>query len=64
MLTRQKLRGLMAVTSRADLVTLTEFLESGRLRPPLERTFPLEQAPDAIRYLHEGLVRGKVAVTL
>lgn len=64
LLTRQKLRGLMAVTSRDDLVTLTEFIGASQLRAPLDRTFPLKEAPDAIRYLHAGKARGKVAITI
>ncbi len=64
LVTRQKLRGLTAFTKREDLVALTEFIEAGQLRAPLERAFPLEEAPDAIRYLHAGKVRGKVAIAI
>jgi NADPH:quinone reductase-like Zn-dependent oxidoreductase len=62
--TRQKLRGLLAIARSADLHTLRDLIEAGKVRPPLERTFPLEEAPDAIRYLHAGNVRGKVAITI
>jgi D-arabinose 1-dehydrogenase-like Zn-dependent alcohol dehydrogenase len=34
------------------------------VRPSLERTYPLEQAPEAIRRLVAGEVRGKVAITV
>jgi NADPH:quinone reductase-like Zn-dependent oxidoreductase len=61
---RQKLRGLLAMARAADLATLRELVEAGKVRPPLERTFPLDEAPEAIRYLHAGKVRGKVAVTV
>jgi NADPH:quinone reductase-like Zn-dependent oxidoreductase len=64
LVTGQRLRGLMAVTRHDDLVTLTGWVEANRLRAPLDRTFPLEEAPDAIRYLHAGKVRGKVAITI
>jgi NADPH:quinone reductase-like Zn-dependent oxidoreductase len=37
---------------------------SGRVAPSLERTYPLEQLPDALRHLRSGTLRGKVAVTL
>lgn len=63
LITRQKLRGLTAVTRRDDLVTLAGFVEAGQLRAPLDRTFPLEETADAIRYLRAGKVRGKVAIT-
>ena len=62
--TRQKIRGFLAIARAADLETLRELIEAGKVRPPLERTFPLEEAPDAIRYLHAGRVRGKVAITV
>jgi NADPH:quinone reductase-like Zn-dependent oxidoreductase len=62
--TKQNLRGLMALTRHDDLVTLRELIDSGQVRPALERTFPLDEAADAIRYLHDGKVRGKVAVTI
>ncbi|MEG9248339.1 NAD(P)-dependent alcohol dehydrogenase [Arthrobacter sp. Soc17.1.1.1] len=64
LVTRQRLRGLMAVTRHDDLVTLTEWVEASRVRAPLDRTFPLGEAADAIRYLHAGKVRGKIAITI
>lgn len=63
LITRQKLKGLMAVTSCDDLVELAQFVETRQLRAPLDCTFPLKEAPDAIRYLHTGKVRGKIAIT-
>jgi NADPH:quinone reductase-like Zn-dependent oxidoreductase len=61
---RQSLRGLTATTRRDDLDALRTLLEAGEVTPPLERTFPLEQAAEAIRFLHAGKVRGKVAVVV
>jgi NADPH:quinone reductase-like Zn-dependent oxidoreductase len=48
----------------SDLVPLTELIESGRLVPSLDRTFPLELVPEAMRQLASGTVRGKVAIAL
>ena len=39
-------------------------LRGGRLTPSIDRTYPLDQAPDAMRHLAAGQVRGKVAVTI
>ena len=39
-------------------------IESGQVAPSLERTYSLEQVPDALRALAAGSVRGKVAVAL
>jgi NADPH:quinone reductase-like Zn-dependent oxidoreductase len=59
----QKLRGLFATERQEDLQVLRELIEDGKVRPVVDRAFPLAEAPDAIRYLHEGHARGKVVVT-
>jgi Zinc-binding dehydrogenase len=41
----------------------SDLIEAGRVTPSLERTYPLEQVPDALRHLEAGTVRGKLAVT-
>ena len=47
-----------------DLDFLTELIEAGEVTPVMDRTYPLSEAADAIRYLEEGHVRGKVVVTV
>jgi NADPH:quinone reductase-like Zn-dependent oxidoreductase len=47
----------------SDLLPLTELIQAGDVTPSLERTFSLEQVPDALRRLVAGTVRGKLAVT-
>ena len=61
---RQRMRSFVAVTRRPDLETLREMVESGAVRPALDRTYPLADAPQAIRDLEEGRVRGKAVVTV
>ncbi len=63
-LPRQRLTMFVARERAADLEQLAEFLGAGTVRPCLDRTFPLEQAQDAMRYLEAGQVRGKVAITV
>jgi NADPH:quinone reductase-like Zn-dependent oxidoreductase len=46
------------------LVVLTELIEAGKVMPVIDRTFPLSEVPDAIRYLEAGQVRGKLVVTI
>jgi NADPH:quinone reductase-like Zn-dependent oxidoreductase len=46
----------------ADLVVLAGLVEAGRLRPVVDRTFPLAEAPAAVAHLTGGHVRGKVVV--
>ena len=43
---------------------LAELAEAGQLTPVVDRTFPLDEVPDAIRYLESGAVQGKVAIAL
>jgi NADPH:quinone reductase-like Zn-dependent oxidoreductase len=60
----QRLRGLATKVKREDLVTLTELVEAGTLTPVIDRTYPLIEAPDAIRYLAEGHAAGKIVITV
>jgi NADPH:quinone reductase-like Zn-dependent oxidoreductase len=60
---RQRFALLPAKERGSDYERLAELVEAGRLVPALDRTYPLEEAPLALRQLEEGLVRGKVAVT-
>jgi NADPH:quinone reductase-like Zn-dependent oxidoreductase len=46
------------------LVVLKEFIEAGKLTPFIDRTFPLSQVPEAIRYLETGRARGKIVITI
>lgn len=50
--------------SHADLVTLRDLLEAGRIVPLIDRTYPLHETPDAIRYVEAGHARAKVVITL
>lgn len=43
---------------------LKELLESGKIEPHIDRTFPLSEVPEAIRFLQEGQVKGKVVITV
>ena len=43
---------------------LREWLDTGRLKPLVAETFPLERGADAHRFLHEGKNVGKVVLTL
>jgi NADPH:quinone reductase-like Zn-dependent oxidoreductase len=60
----QRLAPFEATQRRDDLQTLTELIEAGRLAPVIDRTYPLPEVPEAIRYLERGHARGKVVITL
>jgi NADPH:quinone reductase-like Zn-dependent oxidoreductase len=60
----QRLRSLVSKERKDDLRTLRELIEAGKVTPVIDRTYPLAEAPEAIRYLAQGHPRGKVAVTV
>jgi NADPH:quinone reductase-like Zn-dependent oxidoreductase len=60
----QRLVGLMYAESRDLLLALTELLEAGKVRPVIDRTYPLAEAADAVRYLALGHAAGKVVLVI
>lgn len=60
----QRLTMFAAKRHSADLAQITEFIDAGKVKPCLDRTFPLAQAAQAMRYLEAGKVRGKTAITM
>ena len=61
---RQKLRPFLAHLRKDDLIVMRELLEAGKVAPVIDRTYPLSDVPDAIRYLEKGHARGKVVITM
>ncbi|MGB9339273.1 MAG: NAD(P)-dependent alcohol dehydrogenase [Polyangiales bacterium] len=59
---RHNLRNFISVENKGDLLVLKELIESGKVTPVIDRTYPLREAPDAIRYLEDGEARGKVVI--
>jgi NADPH:quinone reductase-like Zn-dependent oxidoreductase len=49
--------------NRADRVVLRDLLEAGRITAVIDRTYPLREAAEAMRYLGAGHARGKVVLT-
>jgi NADPH:quinone reductase-like Zn-dependent oxidoreductase len=47
-----------------DLSVISELMQSGKVTPVIDRTYPLIGVADAIRYLEEGHARGKVIITV
>ena len=61
----QKMGMMMAQPSTQDLTLLAEMVESGKLKPVIDRTYKsLSEVPEAIRYLEQGHARGKVIITV
>jgi NADPH:quinone reductase-like Zn-dependent oxidoreductase len=55
---------LMAELNKKDLTILGDLMQSGKVTPVIDRTYPLSQIAEAIRYLEQGHARGKVVITV
>ena len=60
----QKLGTLVNKENYEDMLVLKELVESGKVTPVIDRTYPLSEVPEAMRYLEEGHARGKVVITV
>jgi NADPH:quinone reductase-like Zn-dependent oxidoreductase len=60
----QKMTFFVAKITTEHLSLMRDLIESGKVRPVVERTYPLSEACDALAYLGEGHARGKVAITM
>jgi NADPH:quinone reductase-like Zn-dependent oxidoreductase len=58
----QKLTGVFAKINAADLTVLAQLLESGKIRPVLDRSYSLQEVGAAIRYVETCHARGKVTI--
>lgn len=60
----QNLRRYLSVANHEDLLILKTLVESGKLRPVIDRKYPLHETPTALGYIESGHARGKVVITL
>jgi NADPH:quinone reductase-like Zn-dependent oxidoreductase len=60
----QRMVGFLAHQNKGDLAVLRDLLETGKLIPVIDRTYPLSEAAEAIGYLEQGHARGKVVITV
>lgn len=60
----QKLVPLAAKRSQERLAALTDLIEAGKVTPVIDRTYPLSEVPEAIRYVGEGHAQGKTVITV
>jgi NADPH:quinone reductase-like Zn-dependent oxidoreductase len=61
---RQRFGNVLMKPNQADLLVLKELSETGKIRPVIDRRFPLGDVPSAVQYVDDGHARGKVVVTV
>ena len=60
----QKMGNLLSKPNKQDLIFMKELLEAGKVKPVIDRCYPLRETADALRYLEEGHAKGKVVITV
>ena len=60
----QRMSPRIAKGTEDPLLVLKELIEAGRIEPAIDKTFPLSEVPEAIRYLESGQARGKIVITV
>jgi NADPH:quinone reductase-like Zn-dependent oxidoreductase len=60
----KRMGGVSAKTSRKDLIILKELLETGNIKPAIDRRYQLSEAAEALRYLGSGHARGKIVISV
>jgi len=61
---KQKTPFFIAKSSKEDLLVLKELIEAGKVRPVIDRRYPLSETAEAMRYLEAGHARAKVVITV
>jgi NADPH:quinone reductase-like Zn-dependent oxidoreductase len=60
----QEVGAMLAQMNQKDLTILADLVQTGKVKPVIDKTYPLNQLPEAMRYLETGRARGKVVVTV
>ena len=63
-LVSQKLGTFIASENAVDLGVLRELIEAGKVTPVIDRTYPMSETAEAIRYMKDGHAQGKVVITI
>jgi NADPH:quinone reductase-like Zn-dependent oxidoreductase len=63
-LTGSRKMGVLMHEPNRGMGSFLELFESGKVTPVIDRTFPLPETADALRYFEEGLAQGKIVITM
>jgi len=61
---RQQGRPFLSLPNKEDLTTLKELIEAGKVTPVIDRTYPLDETPEAIGHVGAGHAQAKVVITV
>lgn len=64
LIARQRTTFFISKENVGDLMTLKDMIEAGKVKPVVERTYPLDQVPEAMTYLGSGHVQGKLVISI
>jgi NADPH:quinone reductase-like Zn-dependent oxidoreductase len=60
----KQVRVIITKIDQKDLVFLKDLCEGGKLRPVIDKVYPLNETAEAFRYYGKGHARGKVVITI
>jgi NADPH:quinone reductase-like Zn-dependent oxidoreductase len=60
----QKFKFFIAKTLSADLAVLRDLMQESKVKPVIDRQYPMSETAEALHYLEEGHARGKVVITI
>jgi NADPH:quinone reductase-like Zn-dependent oxidoreductase len=60
----KKMGNMLVKPNKNDLVFMKELLEAGKVKPVIDRCYPLSEVAEALRYIKEGHATGKVIITI
>jgi len=55
---------MVADINQQDLLLIKEYIEAGKIKPFIDKRFPLNETADALWYLKKGYTKGKVVITV
>jgi NADPH:quinone reductase-like Zn-dependent oxidoreductase len=64
MTTGKKMGNVASKSNQKDLIILKELIDTGKIKPVIDKRYTLPEVPEALRYLGEGHARGKIVITI